>query len=201
MSIFGSRLSYLRNSFNLSQEALVRLCSVPGVNISCSLLSDWESGNDPAELDSVFFVSGLFGVSLDWLFGRCDNFFNEDVIVELEPWDFPLVFEFAGHSVVFDFIHFPDDYIDLDTRRNNFSCLVRANILFLLYSLSFELQELIVSNSSLLRSDSDTGMRKLIESYLDSCAPVNAFAANVKLLNQVLLSRQPVFLLDDADVF
>jgi len=71
--IFAKRLKTLRLLRKLRQEDVASVLKVSRVQIS-----DIENAKTLTSLDRVYKLADLFNVSLDYLFGRCDNPSCED---------------------------------------------------------------------------------------------------------------------------
>lgn len=67
--IIGQRLRDLRQSVKLSQ---MKLCKLNG-NISQSALNRYENGISEASNEVLLWYADYFDVSLDYIFGRCDE--------------------------------------------------------------------------------------------------------------------------------
>lgn len=66
--VFGERLSSLRNSRSLSQQAIADI-----LGVGKSAISMMESGNRAASADVLVALADYFDVSLDYLVGRTDK--------------------------------------------------------------------------------------------------------------------------------
>lgn len=190
---FGERLKLLRTSHNLTHLQLVRLCDN---SFSQSILSMWENGRMAGSIGPLCLLADIFGVSLDWVLGRCDNPFNEGVLFKLEPSSFPLFVDFDGRKVQLDFVEFPKEYVNSYYRSQNYTFFARANIVFLLYTLSFEFLDLLSKNKVLFLDDFDKGIKKVVDFYLADDAEENGFRTASCRLKQVLQTGKPIFLYD-----
>lgn len=190
---FGEKLKVLRKSHNLTHQQLSRLCYN---SVSQSAISSWENGIKGGSIGSLCLLADVFGVTTDWLLGRCDNRFNEGVLFRLEPSSFPLSVDFDGRKVQLDFVEFPKEYVNSYYRSQNYTFFARANIVFLLYTLSFEFLDLLSKNKVLFLDGFDKGVKKVVDFYLADDAEENGFRTAFCRLKQVLRTGQPIFLYD-----
>lgn len=118
--IFAQRFSLLRAKHELSFSDMAKLLGLKNK----VAVHHWEKSQKgfPSE-EALVLISNLFGVSLDWLFGRTRQPYNSDIILDLE--EFVL-------TILKDTIHsLPAEYMDVSSRESMYSLPVRANIIFL----------------------------------------------------------------------
>ena len=63
--IFSDRLKTLRKEKKLTQKELAEQ-----IGIKQNSYSDWETGKTEPSFENLIKLADLFGISLDWLFGR-----------------------------------------------------------------------------------------------------------------------------------
>ena len=68
MKLIGKRLSSLRESLSLSQAKLAEL-----LGITQSSLNRYENGQSTPSVDLLRKYADFFDVSMDYIFGRCDE--------------------------------------------------------------------------------------------------------------------------------
>ena len=67
MKVFGERLKDLRHEKNLTQQQLANELSVSGNTVHA-----WETNKQEPSMAMLLKLSSIFGVSLDFLFGKSD---------------------------------------------------------------------------------------------------------------------------------
>ena len=125
--IFAQRFSLLRTKHELSYSDMAKLL---GLKNKVSV-HHWEKSQKgfPSE-DALVLISGLFGVSIDWLFGRAKHPYNSEIILICE--------EFI-RIILKDTIHnLPAEYTDVANREKMYSLPIRANIIFFVYKAYLE---------------------------------------------------------------
>lgn len=193
MTGFGEKLKVLRTSHRLTHVQLVKLC---GNKISQPIISMWECGRPIGSVESLSVLADVFGVATDWLLGRTDNPFNEDLFFRLEPPSFPFSVVFEGKRVLVDFVEFPKEYVNPYYRSQNYTFHVRANITFLIHALCTEVSELLELNGARFQDDFESGAKKILEYYLKEDGENNALKEIVHNLNYALKTGLPVFVYD-----
>lgn len=193
MTEFGEKLKVLRTGHRLTHVQLAKLCDN---KISQPTISLWECGRPIGSVDSLSVLADVFGVTTDWLLGRTDNPFNEDLFFRLEPPSFPFSVGFEGKSVLVDFVEFPKEYVNTYHRSQNYTFLVRANITFLIHALCIEVSELLELNGAKFQEDFESGAKKILEYYLKVDGENNALKEIVHNLNYALKTGLPVFVYD-----
>lgn len=151
--VFAGRVKLLRITYKLSQKGLGNFVSLPGSSIGY-----WETQKRNPKVNSLQCLADLFAVSLDWITGRRESPYEASLILNLEKELFPLVLPIEDQEpfmvVPCDEIQVPEEYADEEKRHTYYSLGVRANIIFWLNCLKYE----ILRNSLIKRKDdSDTG--------------------------------------------
>ncbi len=75
----GEKLYELRTEKNMSQETLAEL-----VGVSRQSVSKWETGQSVPDLDKLFRLCDVYGVTLDELTGRLEAKHDDDVVSEVK---------------------------------------------------------------------------------------------------------------------
>lgn len=199
MNIFNERLKNMRTKHNLTHKDLSRYCTVFNkINVSQATISYWENGKRTPTIDMLKFMANIFAVNLDWLTGRTDEIYSEGVIKNLEPVTFPLKVNVCDIDVELP-ISIPEDYQDYEQRKKLYSLEARANIIFLLYVISYE-WERYVGDRIYEFADKDESEIKLRayqifhyfminvvnKEYLETCT---------KNLNSIFETKKPIFLI------
>ena len=144
---FKERFNALRVAHQLNGKTLATLL---GLKSGASILS-MENGKLKPSIDVLLSIASLFGVSIDWLYGRSDEIYSEKELTVLEN----LMCEFVIAERKIEFREFDDltkRYCnDLEYRRKEFSLAERANIVFLLQYLKVVLER----DSTLIIKDED----------------------------------------------
>ena len=141
--IFSSRLKTLRIAHNLTIKELSRYCNCIGrISLSPTTLSYWENNKRTPVIDSLFFLSSIYAISIDWLIGRTDIPYAENVILNLEPKTFPVTKNVHDFEVKLP-IDFPKEYVDYNLRKLNYDLQTRANIIFITYVISYEWERFV----------------------------------------------------------
>ena len=151
--VFAGRVKLLRITYKLSQQGLGNFVSLPGSSIGY-----WETQKRNPKVNTLQCLADFFAVSLDWISGRRDDPYDEAGISALETELFPLVLPIEDQApfvvVPCDELRVPEEYADEKKRHTCYSLGVRANIIFWLNCLKYE----ILRNSLIERKgDSDTG--------------------------------------------
>ncbi len=167
--IFARRVKLLRTIHKLSQEKLGNLISSPAAKVGRSSIGYWEAQKRLPRIAALQKFANLFAVSLDWISGRSDTPYDEAVILSLEKELFPLVLPVEDQdsfvAVPCDEIRVPEEYIDENKRHSYYPLGVRANIVFWLNCMKYE----ILRNSLIKRKDDlNTGNPCLELSELNS---------------------------------
>lgn len=156
--IFARRVKLLRTIHKLSQEKLGNLISSPAAKVGRSSIGYWEAQKRFPRIAALQKLTNLFAVSLDWISGRSDTPYDEALILALEKDLFPLVIPVQGNgafvAVPCAAIQVPEEYTDEQRRCIYYSLGVRANIVFWLNCLKYD----IISRSLIIKKhDSNTG--------------------------------------------
>lgn len=142
-NIFSSRLKNLRIAHNLTMKELSRYCNcIDRILLSPTTLSYWENNKRTPIIDSLFFLSNIYAISIDWLIGRSDIPYTENIIFNLEPKTFPVNINVHDLNIKLP-IDFPKEYMDYDLRKSNYDLSTRANIIFIIYAISYEWERFV----------------------------------------------------------
>lgn len=133
--IFAKRLLLLRTVHNLSNSDLSDLLGLK----SRTSISNLEAERILPSASLLNDIADLFGISADWLLGRSNEPYSNDILFQLEEayiqqlWkdNFELFEKYGTYRLPYLFIIQAPNYQYPDTRINNFSLPLRANILFI----------------------------------------------------------------------
>ncbi|WP_110954727.1 helix-turn-helix domain-containing protein [Anaerosinus massiliensis] len=117
---FSYRLNLSKVTHNLTNTRLAALLGLK----SRTSINDFESQRSLPSADILYDLSDLFGISIDWLTGRIDDPYNNEMLLKLEEQHLQ---NFLSKKAIF----IPTNYQDPSTRINLYSLEVRANIVFL----------------------------------------------------------------------
>ena len=199
MNIFNERLKNMRTKHNLTHKDLSRYCTVFNkINVSQATISYWENGKRTPTIDMLKFMANIFAVNLDWLTGRTDEIYSEGVLAKLEPVTFPLKVSVRDIDVELP-ISIPEDYQNYEQRKALYSFEARANIIFLLYVISYE-WERYVGDRIYEFADKDESEIKLrayqiFHYFMINIANKEYLEACTKNLNSIFETKQPIFII------
>ncbi len=120
--IFAERLSLLRSVHRFTYRDLSNvLC------INDNTITEWVvSRRNFPNAERLTLLADIFSVSVDWLLGRTDTLYSEEIHVRIEKnIIIPLLIS------VYDV---PDVYVNSVSRKVNYSLPIRANIITLMYT-------------------------------------------------------------------
>ena len=126
LGIFAERLKELRIYYGLSLSDMAFILCVNS-KVNCNR---WELGKNWPFIESLIRIANLFAVSMDWLVGNSDDKYLDKKIDILEA---KLDVEFLSSKIAF-----PEDYRNVDSRREKYSLEQRAEIYTYLSILKFE---------------------------------------------------------------
>lgn len=155
--VLSCRVKLLRATYGLSQQKLSKLTSLT-VPIGAAAIGYWEVQKRIPTLSALQSVADLFAVSLDWISGRREKPYDEALMLSLEKELMPLVIPLQNkrNFIVLPCteIQVPEEYQDEERRSIYYPLGVRANIVFLLNCLKYN----IVSRSLIVKNpNSDDG--------------------------------------------
>lgn len=143
---FQNRLNVLKVAHELNNSNLAILL---GLKSGTSILN-MEGGSLKPSVDVLLRLVSLFGVNIDWLYGRSDDIYCERDIESLEAILFELVV--APNTKFCEFGYLATRYCtDTEYRKVEFSLAERANIIFLLQYLKVVLEK----NSTVMVSEEE----------------------------------------------
>ena len=199
MNIFNERLKNMRTKHNLTHKDLSRYCTVFNkINVSQATISYWENGKRTPTIDMLKFMANIFAVNLDWLTGRTDEIYSEGVLAKLEPVTFPLKVSVCDIDVELP-ISIPEDYQNYEQRKALYSFEARANIIFLLYVISYE-WERYVGDRIYEFADKDASEIKLraykiFHYFMINVTNKEFLETCTKNLNSIFEKKQPIFII------
>lgn len=199
MNIFNERLKNMRTKHNLTHKDLSRYCTVFNkINVSQATISYWENGKRTPTIDMLKFMANIFAVNLDWLTGRTDEIYSEGVLAKLEPVTFPLKVSVCDIDVELP-ISIPEDYQNYEQRKVLYSFEARANIIFLLYVISYE-WERYVGDRIYEFADKDASEIKLrayqiFHYFMVNVANKEFLETCTKNLNSIFETKKPIFVI------
>lgn len=133
--LFKERFKLVRDEYGISITDLSRYCTFSNVfSIDASTFSYWESGKRKPTFDSINFVADILGIAIDWLAGRSEDMYKEDIIRRLEPNSFPVVLMINDEKIELP-INIPEDYVNEELRKSAYSLELRARINFLIFAI------------------------------------------------------------------
>ena len=199
MNIFNEHLKNMRIAHNLTHKDLSRYCTIFNkIAVSQATISYWENGKRTPTIDMLKYMADIFAVNLDWLTGRTDEIYSEGVIKNLEPVTFPLKVNVCDIDVELP-ISIPENYQDYEQRKKLYSIEARANIIFLLYIISYE-WERYVGDRIYEFADKDESEIKLrayqiFHYFMINIANKEYLEACTKNLNSIFETKQPIFII------
>lgn len=130
-AIFAKRLKLLRLAHKLKSNTLGPLIGSPGKGA----ISRLENSKNNPGFTPFTGAAEFFAVDLEWLVGRVDEPYREEVIAYEEQKLFPIYANVGNESVQLipyqDLLSLPEDYVDLNLRKKTYSLALRADIIFL----------------------------------------------------------------------
>lgn len=181
--VLSRRIKVLRTVYGVSRQKLSDLTSL-AAPIGTTTIRYWETQQRIPTLSALQSVADLFAVSLDWISGRREKPYDDDVMLSLERELMPLVMPLQNQE---DFIvlpcaelQIPKEYQDEKKRPIYYPIGVRANIVFWLNCLKYEIvsQSLIVENPN---SDDGRAALKLSEVSQNLMKQYNDLFHNIRL--------------------
>lgn len=131
--VFSKRFKLLRTTHQLSMLAISELLVLK----STGSISNFETKKMIPSADVLIDITNLFGVSLDWLSGRLNEPYNDQVLLTLEQEHLKCLLDDLAEkdkkyqSVCRWFVSNNSVYTDPNKRAEAYSLPVRANIIFL----------------------------------------------------------------------
>lgn len=199
MNIFNEHLKNMRIAHNLTHKDLSRYCTIFNkIAVSQATISYWENGKRTPTIDMLKYMADIFAVNLDWLTGRTNEIYSEGVIKNLEPLTFPLKVSVCDIEVELP-ISIPENYQDYEQRKKLYSFEARANIIFLLYIISYE-WERYVGDRIYEFADKDESEIKLrayqiFHYFMINVANKEYLETCTKNLNSIFETKKPIFII------
>ena len=199
MNIFNEHLKNMRIAHNLTHKDLSRYCTIFNkIAVSQATISYWENGKRTPTIDMLKYMADIFAVNLDWLTGRTNEIYSEGVIKNLEPLTFPLKVSVCDIEVELP-ISIPENYQDYEQRKTLYSFEARANIIFLLYIISYE-WERYVGDRIYEFADKDESEIKLrayqiFHYFMINVANKEYLETCMKNLNSIFETKKPIFII------
>lgn len=197
--IFATRLKLIRNTYNLKHKELSRYCTkFNSIMISQSAISFWENAKKIPAINNIQFLSDIFGINLDWLTGRTDEIYSEGVLAKLEPVTFPLKVSVCDIDVELP-ISIPEDYQNYEQRKALYSFEARANIIFLLYVISYEWERYVGDRIYEFadKNESEIKLRtyQIFHYFMINVANKEFLETCTKNLNSIFKAKKPIFVI------
>lgn len=130
-TFFSKRLKLIRLAHNLKGNTLGALIGAPG-NGSIGKL---EKGKSQPSFTPLTGIAEFFAIDLEWLVGRVNDPYREEIISYEEKNLFPIYANVENKLIEIlpyqDFLPLPEDYVDLTLRKKTYSLALRADIIFL----------------------------------------------------------------------
>lgn len=123
-NVFGNKIKFLRKSNLLSTPVMAMLLDYK----HRSSIVQMEHGDISPTFEKLTDIANLYGVKIDWLFGRSDEPYDAAIILKLE--ESLMDIKIADNTVFKDIG--PDTYLSSSLRKLNFSLSERARLIFLL---------------------------------------------------------------------
>lgn len=124
---FRERLTVLKIAHEINSANLAILLDFKSGNSIIQM----ESGKLYPSVDALLRIVSLFAINIDWLFGRIDEIYKEEVIEELEKELFTV--EVAPNIAFENIDQQARKYAsDLEYRKKEFTLAERANVVYLL---------------------------------------------------------------------
>ncbi|MDQ0204110.1 hypothetical protein [Pectinatus haikarae] len=186
---FTERFVLLKNTYDLTYPELTRILGTKGK----STINEWVRAQKSFPNESMLvYISDLFAVSTDWLLGRVDESYNEMIltILEIQHAVDLLSMAFGSHFI-------PDEYLNIDQRRKNYSLGQRANLIYI--AMSAYLQTLFSMFTFRQVENGDIEL-KTSNDVIQCQNLLNGYVADVKDAGPLIRSEldKPVFDLEDA---
>ena len=152
LEVFAKRFKELRLYYGLSLNDLAIMLN----GADRTVVSRWERVLNWPNMKTLIKISNIFAVSMDWLVGNSDFKYSDKKINELEA-------EFDDTFLVSK-IAFPEDYKNVESRKEKYSLKQRAEVHTLFYLLKFNWELFLKEEHKVL--DEDESVEKVL---LDRC--------------------------------
>lgn len=153
LEVFAERFKELRLYYDLSLTEIALLLNLNSNVVPCK----WELCKNWPSMGSLIKASNVFAVSMDWLVGNSEDKVFDKKIDGLEA---ELDVEFLVSKIAF-----PDDYKNVESRKEKYSLEQRAEIYTFLYILQFKWMHFL-RNELVKLEDMEETVKKVL---LDRC--------------------------------
>lgn len=140
-AFFSKRLKLIRLAHNLNGNTLGALVGAPG-NGSIGKL---ERGKSQPSFTPLTGIAEFFAIDLEWLVGRVNDPYREEIISYEEKNLFPMHVNIEGNLIEIlpyqNLLPLPEDYVDLTLRKKTYSLALRADIIFLSRYLKYIIED------------------------------------------------------------
>ena len=162
----ANRLSLLRTTYQINQRQIANITKL-FTPVGKTTISQWENKLRVPAVSALQSIADLFAVSLDWLTGRIDKPYSTELILNLENDLMPLSIYIADSVSVnvfpVDTFHIAEEYLDIKKRPLYYSLVVRANIVFVLNCIKFD----IIQNHLIVPNPNPASSIKFVVQYSD----------------------------------
>ncbi len=122
---FATRFSLLRSVHKFTYRDLAN-----ALFLNPNTITEWAvSRRNFPNPEKLVLIADLYAVSVDWLLGRTDTLYRDDILTDIE------------NNLIIHWIRsvcdVPDEYKDTLKRKANYSLPIRANIITLVYTSQF----------------------------------------------------------------
>lgn len=127
--VFAEQFLLLKNTYNLSYNDL---SGILGANTKATI-NDWVKSQKgfPSGF-SLVLISDIFAIHLDWLLGRIDKPYSEEILTSLEKQSVPMLKAAINSTTIIPSL--PEKYENQELRRSNYSFGQRANLIYITLS-------------------------------------------------------------------
>ena len=123
--VFAQRFTLLRSTYHNTYK---ELSYVLGVN--SNTITEWaKSRRNFPDPDKLLILADIYGVSIDWLFGRTNMVYNDAILARIE--------DNQTINMLDPIINIPNVYRDVNDRKRNYSMGVRGNIITITFVTQF----------------------------------------------------------------
>lgn len=133
--IFAERFTLLRNVYKHTYKDLGNV-----LGLNANTITEWavSKRNFPSP-DKLILIANLYGISMDWLLGRTNHIYDNDVLLAIEEKDTLSILRQIYQIL-------PEDYEDTKLRMLHYSMGIRANITTLAYSSLYSALSLVLKD-------------------------------------------------------
>ncbi|MBO5638172.1 MAG: helix-turn-helix transcriptional regulator [Acidaminococcaceae bacterium] len=123
--VFAERFTLLRNTYHNTYKELGYI-----LGVNSNSITEWaKSRRNFPDPDKLLVLADIYGVSIDWLFGRTNIVYNDSILTRIED----------THTInmLSPVIDIPNTYLNINERKHNYSKGVRGNIIAITYVTQF----------------------------------------------------------------